>query len=63
MWGIHLYIGITCPLVLHSRLTYRETMVVGDMGWVDYNFGHSNVCQVLPRQMGVWQNWLGNWAR
>ena len=26
------------------------------MGWVDYDFGNSTVCQVLPRQMGVWQN-------
>ena len=41
---------------------YRVTMVVGDMGWVDYDFGHST-CHVLPRQMGVWQNWLGNWLR
>ena len=32
-------------------------MVVRDMGWVDYDFGNSTVCQVLPRQMGVWQHW------
>ena len=31
---------------------YSVTKVVGDMGWVDYDFGHSTVCQVLPRQMG-----------
>ena len=35
-----------------SSPNYRVTMVVGDMGWVDYDFGHSTVCQVLPRQMG-----------
>ena len=35
-------------------------MVVGYMGWVDYEFGHSTACQGLPRHMGVWQNdWLG----
>ena len=39
---------------------YRVTMVVVDMGWVDYEFGHSTACQVLPRHIGVWQNaWLG----
>ena len=26
---------------------YRVTMVDGDMGWVDYDFGHSTACQVL----------------
>ena len=40
-------------------------MVVRDMGmgWVDYDFGHSTVSQVVLRQMGVWQNRLGNSAR
>ena len=40
-------------------------MVVRDMGmgWVDYDFGHSTVSQVVLRQMGVWQNRLGNWKR
>ena len=42
---------------------YSVTMVVGDMGWTDNDFGHSTVCWVLPRQMGGWQNWLVNWAR
>ena len=32
---------------------YKVIMMVRDMGWVDYDFGHSTVCQVLPRQMGV----------
>ena len=31
-------------------------MVVGDMGWVDYDLGHSTACQVLLRQIWVWQN-------
>ena len=34
---------------LGPALVTRVTMVVGDMGWVDYDFGHSTVCQVLPR--------------
>ena len=38
-------------------------MVVGDMGWVDYDFCHSTLCQTLLRQMGVWQDWRGNSAR
>ena len=38
---------------------YRVTMVVGDMGWVDYDFGQSTICRVLPRQMGDWHNRLG----
>ena len=42
---------------------YRVTLVVADLGWVDYDFGHSTVCQVLLGQTGIWQNRLGNWAR
>ena len=39
------------------------TLLVGDIDWVDYDFCQASVCQVLSRQMGVWQNWLGKWAR
>ena len=38
-----------------NQLVYRVTLVVAYLGWVDLEF---NV-----RQMGVWQNWLGRWAR
>ena len=39
------------------------TLVIVDLGWVNYDFGHSIVCQVLLGQTGIWQNRLGNWAR
>ena len=42
---------------------YWVTMVVRDMGWVKNDCGHSTICQVLTRQMGVWQNWLVSWSR
>ena len=36
--------------------------VVEEMGWVDFDFGCSTVCQILLVQMGIWQNWLGTQA-
>ena len=32
--------------------------MVADLGWVDYDLGHSIVCLLLLGQMGVWQNRL-----
>ena len=52
-----------CVRYVVTTLQGDSAMVVRDMGWVDYDLGHSTVCQVLFRQNGVWQNWLGNWAR
>ena len=37
--------------------------MVADLGWVDYDLGHSVVCLVLHDQMWIWQNRLGNWAK
>ena len=59
------------PLVFVMRThpdgpLYRATMVVRDMGLVGLTMILGvplSACLVLPRQMGVWQNWLGNWAR
>ena len=36
--------------IIHDELKYkyRVTMVVGDLGWVDYHFGHSIVWPSLP---------------
>ena len=33
--------------------------MVGDMGWVDFDFGCFTVSQILPWQMRIWQNWVG----
>ena len=44
-------------------IVYRVTLVIGDMGWVDFDLGNSTVCLVLLGQMEIWQNWLGSWAR
>ena len=40
------------------KINYRVTKVVRTkVGcWIDYDLGHSTACQILPRQMGVWQN-------
>ena len=46
--------------VISDKVLYRVTMVVGDMGWVIFDFGRSTICQVLPRQIGVLQNGLRN---
>ena len=48
-------------MLLYYPLRYRLTMVFRDMGWVDYDFSHSTVCQVLLRQMGVWQKMARCW--
>ena len=45
--------------VLIGILPYRVTLVVMDLGWVDFHFGHSTVCLVLLGQLGIWQNRLG----
>ena len=41
------------------EFSYRLTMVVGDMGLVDMDFGRSTVCPTLLGQMIIWQNRLG----
>ena len=47
MWGLH----------------YRETLVVVDMGRVDFNYGHSTVSVVPLRQMAIWQNRPTIWVK
>ena len=42
---------------------YRVTIVVRNMGWVDYDSSHSTVSLVLLGQMGIWLNRLGRWAK
>ena len=44
----------------YSLTKYRVTKVVGDMGWVDFDFGCYTVFPILLGQMGIWQNPLGN---
>ena len=33
--------------------SYRVTLVVGRLGWIDYDFGHSTVCPVLLGHKGI----------
>ena len=49
-------------LIAELCTLFRVTLVIADLGWVDYDLGYSIVCLVLLGQMGIWQNWPGNWA-
>ena len=42
---------------------YRVTLVVVDLGWVDFHVGHSTVGLVWPGQMVIGQNWPSIWAK
>ena len=42
---------------------YRVAHLLANLGWVDFDFGCSTLCQVLPGLMGKWQNLLSSWAR
>ena len=42
---------------------YRVTHILANLGWVDFDFGYSTLCLVLPRLMGNWQKWLSSRAR
>ena len=42
---------------------YREGHLLGQLRWVDFDFGCSILCLVLLRLMGNWQNWLTSWAQ
>ena len=42
---------------------YRETHLLANLGWVDFDVGCSTLCLVLPGLMGNCQNWLSSWAR
>ena len=39
------------------------TLVVIDLGWVDFNIGHPTIGMVLPMERGIWQNWLSSKAK
>ena len=45
------------------EVLYREVHLLANFGWVDFDFGCSTLCLVLPGLMGNWQNWLSSWAR
>ena len=47
----------------HAKYQYRVAHLVVDLGWVQSDFEHCNVCPVLPWLMEIWQKGLGNWAR
>ena len=42
---------------------FRVTHLLANLGWVDFEFGCSTLCLVLPGLMGKWQNWLSTWSR
>ena len=42
----------------NTKLIYRVNLVVVDLSWVDFSFGHFSICLALLWQMGVCQNWL-----
>ena len=63
--------GTVCPahkfpnfarLVLFEHI-YRVTLLLANLGGVDFDFFCSTLCLVLPGLMGNWQNWLSSWAR
>ena len=42
---------------------YRVAHLLANLGCVDFDFGCSTFCLVLPGLMGLWQKWLSSWAR
>ena len=57
------YAYITGPRISSLYTDYKVAHLVANLGWVDLNFDYSTVCLILPGLMGVWQKWLGSWAR
>ena len=55
-------LGLPCN-PSRSYIKYRVTHLLVNLGWVDFDFGCSILCLVLPGRMGNWQNWLSSWAR
>ena len=49
-------------LTLHVR-TGWHIYLLAHLGWVDFDFGCSTLCLILPGLMGNFQNWLSSWAR
>ena len=37
---------------------YREGHIVGQYGWVDFDFSSSTLCLFLLGLLGNWQKWL-----
>ena len=46
-----------------TSFVYRVSHLLVDLGWVDLDFECSAVCPILPGLMGIWQKWLGSYAR
>ena len=51
-------------ILLYSVLwIYRVSHHISEVGWVDFDFGYSIVCQILHGLMRVWQKELSSRAR
>ena len=54
----------TTPAENKKRRPSVQGVPIGcGLGCVDLDFECSTVCPILPRLMGIWQNWLGRRAR
>lgn len=48
---------------MYPFLQGDPALVVVDLGWVDFHFGHSTVSVVRLRQMAIWQNRPTIWVK
>ena len=41
---------------------YRVFHQLPDLGWVDFDFGSSDICWIWLRQIEFWKKWLSSWT-
>ena len=46
----------------NGLLLYRVSHLVEHVGWVDFAFGCSTTCQILPGLWGILQKCTGSWT-
>ena len=56
------FADVTYGSALRLTTYYRKAHLQANLGWVDFDFGCSTLCLVLPGLIGNWQNWLSSWA-
>ena len=47
----------------HFWISVQGVPSARGLGWIDLDFECSTVGPILPGIMGIWQKWLGSWAR